>query len=190
MDLPHQLSVFFHDDHPFRNCATPGAGVPGLKGNFIVGINFEHFRGENITEPGDERDNDSICLRVVERSAMWQKVPAQGKNCHLGRFLDSLRSLGMTCQEVVLCYPHGLYLPRTRNGTQAVPYGFTGGRYRSTVQVIVETHRPNRKTYVIPTVASAEWRNPPRWMKNQHKIKLATWEDPSTRCRSLGMTCR
>ncbi len=34
---------------------------------------------------------------------------------------------------------------------------------------------------VIPTVAQAEWRNPPRWIMNHHKIKLATQEDSSTR---------
>ena len=44
--------------------------------------------------------------------------------------------------------------------------------------------------YVIPTAASAEWRNPPHGRKNQHKIKLATREDSSTHIRSLGMTCR
>ena len=38
--------------------------------------------------------------------------------------------------------------------------------------------------------SEAEWRNPPRWAMNQHKIKPATWEDSSTRIRSLGMTCR
>ena len=47
-----------------------------------------------------------------------------------------------------------------------------------------------QKTSVIPTGASAERRNPPRCRKNQHKIKLATWEDSSTRIRSLGMTWR
>ncbi len=44
--------------------------------------------------------------------------------------------------------------------------------------------------FVIPTAASAEWRNPPRWIMNLHKIKSATREDSSTRLRSLGMTCR
>ena len=39
-----------------------------------------------------------------------------------------------------------------------------------------------RPLYVIPTVASAERRNPPRGMMNQHKIKLATWEDSSAHC--------
>ena len=29
--------------------------------------------------------------------------------------------------------------------------------------------------------ASAEWRNPPRWIKNHHKIKPVTREDSSTR---------
>ena len=33
---------------------------------------------------------------------------------------------------------------------------------------------------VIPTAASAEWRNPPRGRKNHHKVKSATWEDSST----------
>ena len=46
------------------------------------------------------------------------------------------------------------------------------------------------KTSVIPTGVTAEWRNPPRWIMNHHKIKLATREDSSTRIRSLGMTCR
>ena len=36
----------------------------------------------------------------------------------------------------------------------------------------------------------AERRNPPRWRKNRHKVKLATWEDSSTRIRFLGMTWR
>ena len=43
---------------------------------------------------------------------------------------------------------------------------------------------------VIPTAAPAEWRNPPRWRKDQRKRKSATWEDSSTHIRSLGMTCR
>ena len=34
--------------------------------------------------------------------------------------------------------------------------------------------------FVIPTVAQAEWRNPPRRIMNQHKIKHVTWEDSST----------
>ena len=34
--------------------------------------------------------------------------------------------------------------------------------------------------HVIPTVALAEWRNPPRKIKNQRKIKQATREDSST----------
>ena len=38
----------------------------------------------------------------------------------------------------------------------------------------------NVPRYVIPTVAQAEWRNPPRWMMNHHKKKLATREDSST----------
>ena len=54
-------------------------------------------------------------------------------------------------------------------------------------------YRKKQKTFphcVIPTAALAEWRNPPRWRKNHHKVKLATWEDSSTHIRSLGMTCR
>ena len=38
--------------------------------------------------------------------------------------------------------------------------------------------------------SKAEWRNPPRWIMNHHKIKQATREDSSTHIRSLGMTCR
>ena len=34
--------------------------------------------------------------------------------------------------------------------------------------------------YVIQALSKAEWRNPPRWTKNQHKVKLAAWEDSST----------
>ena len=41
--------------------------------------------------------------------------------------------------------------------------------------------RRNAPHCVIPTIAQAEWRNPLRGMMNQHKIKLATWEDSSTR---------
>ena len=57
------------------------------------------------------------------------------------------------------------------------------GRNRGTF--VSATAKP--ETSVIPTAASAEWRNPPRWTKNHHKIKLATWEDSST---PLGLTCR
>ena len=57
------------------------------------------------------------------------------------------------------------------------------GRNRGTF--VSATAKP--ETSVIPTAASAEWRNPPRWTKNHHKIKLATREDSST---PLGMTCR
>ena len=37
--------------------------------------------------------------------------------------------------------PYGFYLPRPRNGTQAVPYGFAGGWYRLTAQVVYATWR-------------------------------------------------
>ena len=73
-----------------------------------------------------------------------------------------IRSLGMTYRGVVSFCPHGLYLQRSgrlvaaptgvvpfnrtgymrnvsRNGTQAVPYGFAGRWILSTTQVIYET---------------------------------------------------
>ena len=50
--------------------------------------------------------------------------------------------------------------------------------------------RRNVPCFVIPTVAQAEWRNPPRGIKNHHKIKPATREDSSTPFPPLGMTCR
>ena len=56
----------------------------------------------------------------VEESTTWQKVPTQGKICHSGRFLDSLRSLGMTCRGAVPVYLHRLYSPR--NGTAHRPF--------------------------------------------------------------------
>ena len=40
----------------------------------------------------------------VEESTTWQKVPTQGKICNLRGFLDSLRSLGMTCRGVILFF--------------------------------------------------------------------------------------
>ena len=40
----------------------------------------------------------------VEESTTWQKVQTQGKICHLRGFLDSLRSLGMTCRGVILFF--------------------------------------------------------------------------------------
>ena len=45
----------------------------------------------------------------------------------------------MTCRKVVPVVHRGLYLRRCRNGTQAVPYGFAGGWFRSTTQVVYET---------------------------------------------------
>ena len=50
------------------------------------------------------------------------------------------------------------------------------GRNRGTF--VSATAKP--ETPVIPTVAQAEWRNPPRGIMDHHKIKLATWEDSST----------
>ena len=72
------------------------------------------------------------------------------KNQHkikLAAWVDSstrFRSLGMTCRGVVPFCPHGLYLRRCRNGTQAVPYGYAGWWYRSTAQVAFGTQRAGR----------------------------------------------
>ena len=70
--------------------------------------------GGNLPPPGPEGRNRGTFTFVTAKpetsviptaaSAEWRnllrcrKVPPQGKICHLGRFLDSLRSLGMTCR--------------------------------------------------------------------------------------------
>ena len=61
------------------------------------------------------------------------------------------RILGDTIQ------PHRLYLQRSRNGTQAVPYGFAGGWILSTAQVVFATWRaadcrPYRRGTIQPHV--------------------------------------
>ena len=48
----------------------------------------------------------------------------------------------------------------------------------STEPLPIKTRHAPR--YVIPTAALAEWRNPPRGRKYQHKVKSATREDSST----------
>ena len=53
----------------------------------------------------------------VEESTTLEEGLTQDKICNLGRFLDSLHSLGMTCRGVVLFCLHGLYPQRSRNGT-------------------------------------------------------------------------
>ena len=54
----------------------------------------------------------------------------------------------------------------------------TGPEGRSRGTFVSATAKP--ETPVIPTVAQAEWRNPPRGRKYQRKVKSATWEDSST----------
>ena len=97
----------------------------------------------------------------VEESTTLDNEPPQDKICNSGRFLDSLCSLGMTCRWVV-------------------PFIHTG--YNRHVPGTVSVN-----TRYVPLLchsdrSEAEWRNPPRWIIKQHKIKLATWEDSSTRC--------
>ena len=48
----------------------------------------------------------------VEESTTLLKEPTQDKACYSGRFLGSLRSLGMTCRGAVPFCPHGLYSKR------------------------------------------------------------------------------
>ena len=48
----------------------------------------------------------------MEKSTTFNKEPTQDKTGHLGRFLDSLCSLGMTCRGGVPFCPHGLYSER------------------------------------------------------------------------------
>ena len=43
----------------------------------------------------------------VEESTTWDDEPTQDKTCYLGRFLGSLRSLGMTWREVIPFCLHG-----------------------------------------------------------------------------------
>ena len=50
-------------------------------------------------------------------------------------------AVGMTYLGGASVYPHRLFLQRSRNGTQAVPYGFTGRWILSTTQVIIEAWR-------------------------------------------------
>ena len=54
-----------------------------------------------------------------------------------------LRGMAMNHRRYIAypIHPHGLYWGRPRNGTQAVPYGFAGGRYRSTARVVFGTWR-------------------------------------------------
>ena len=89
----------------------------------------------------------------VEESTTWQKVPTQGKICHSGRFLDSLRSLGMTyrgwfrlvCTGCICHAAERLMCRSARERTELLP---------------IKTRNVPR--CVIPTGAQAEWRNPPR----------------------------
>ena len=60
----------------------------------------------------------------VEESSTLENEPPQDKACYSGRFLDSLRSLGMTCREVFpfnrtgcICHVAGGRLPPLRQCT-------------------------------------------------------------------------
>ena len=83
----------------------------------------------------------------VEESTTWDDKPTQGKTCYLGRFLDSLRSLGMTCRGVFRSTKRVIFAtePAPRRGWMAL-----GQRryivpcireYHSTAQVIFATWR-------------------------------------------------
>ena len=57
-----------------------------------------------------------------------QILPCVGYFCNLSGFLHSAdATVGMTYLGGGSVYPHRLFLPRPRNGTQAVPYVFAGG---------------------------------------------------------------
>ena len=104
----------------------------------------------------------------------------------------------------------GCFCNVPRNGTQAVPYGFAGGRCRSTAQVLFVTLLGDESSpihCVIPFIRMSYIRNVPPFChsglerqrsggiypscrNNLRKVKLATREDSSTRIRSLGMTRR
>ena len=60
--------------------------------------------------------------------------------------------------------PQGLYLQRPRNGTQAVPYGFAGGSYRSTARVVFATLLGDESSPlhgVVPFVRTSSIRGAP-----------------------------
>ena len=94
-------------------------------------------------------------------------------------------------------HPHRLYLPRGGRQVGCITCGVemvspdtryphcsggnlppTGPEGRSRGTFVSATAKP--ETPVIPTVAQAEWRNPPRGRKYQRKVKSATWEDSTT----------
>ena len=54
----------------------------------------------------------ALSVSGVEESTTWDNEPPQGKTCCLGRFLGSLRSLGMTCREGSFIHPNGVYSQR------------------------------------------------------------------------------
>ena len=76
----------------------------------------------------------------VEESTTLVNEPTQNKTCYSGRFLDSLRSLGMTCRYVV-SFNHTGHICNVAGGKIAAPtvslvgatvhpYGFYSQRSR------------------------------------------------------------
>ena len=61
---------------------------------------FRAFKDETVTNKNQKRPPHSVIQAFsasgVEESTTWDNEPTQDKTCYLGRFLDSLRSLGMT----------------------------------------------------------------------------------------------
>ena len=116
----------------------------------------------------------------VEVSTTWDDKPTQGKTCYLGRFLDSLRSLGMTCRGVFRSTKRVIFAtePAPRRGWMAL-----GQRryivpcireYHSTAQVIfVTVPAPRRgwmalgqRRYIVPCI---------RWYHSPAQVIIATW---------------
>ena len=93
---------------------------------------FHALKNGTVTDKNRKRSpfcHSDRSASGVEESTTLENEPTQDNTCHLGRFLNS-HSLprndmplgGSGCSR-------GLYLGRSRNGTQAVPNVFAGGFY-------------------------------------------------------------
>ena len=111
----------------------------------------------------------------VEESTTWDNEPTQDKACYLGRFLDSLRSLGMTCRGVVPfnqtgCIRYVASPWRGWSGDESSPLHctvywvipFTGTGYVCHVGCITCGGEWYHPIYGTPTVAAAICRQPAR----------------------------
>ena len=106
----------------------------------------------------------------VEKSTTLEQKSQQDKICNSGRFLGSLRSLGMTCRWVVPFCLHGLYSERgmAMNHRRYIAW------FHSTARVIFETlPAPRRgwmalgqRRYIVPCIG--RYHSTPQ-------VVIATW---------------